>query len=249
MKFLVLVLFLSITIGNLDAQDDKSSAKDPLIAIGFNYGFQLPSGDLKVDFGTGFQAGLSVDWMTANNWILGVNGSFFWGNTVKYDAISSLRTPSGGIPVPEGYLTEITPKERGQEFSLHIGKLIPLSTKFRGGLRLTLGGGYLRHKIRLQEDFQVNLPQLSGEYRKGYDQLKGGPALIGFAGYQLLSKNGLINFMAGVSFTQGFTKSQRSWDFNNNQPYTGNRSDQLTTFKVAWILPIYFESNPEQIFY
>jgi len=242
---LLLLIFLQL---QLVAQKDDSDSRDQLIAVSPSYGLQIPGADLADDFGSSFQFSLSVDWMTSDNWIIGLQGGFFWGNEVKFDPLASLRGPEGGIPAT-GFITDILLKERGQYYGVHFGKLFTLSENYRGGIRGTIGAGYLTHKIRLQEDFQVNIPQVSGEYQKGYDHLTGGISLRQFIGYQFLAKNGLINFIAGVEFTQAFTKPLRTWDFGNNEPLIGNRIDLMTNFMVAWTIPFYFESQPEKIFY
>ncbi|NNE30599.1 MAG: hypothetical protein HKN16_13245 [Saprospiraceae bacterium] len=224
-------------------------SKEPLLGLAISYGYQLPGGDLKEDFGDSFQAGFNLDFVSKQNLILGLQSNFFFGNQVKKDALASLRGPDGLIASPDGFLAEINGKERGQYYGAHVGKLFPISKSQRAGVRVTLGGGYLLHKIRLQEDFQVTIPQIQGEYKKGYDNLHAGFTLTGFLGYQYLAKDGLINFLGGVELNQAFTSPQRTWNFGENAPNEGNRNDQLVTFKLAWIIPFYFETNPDQIFY
>ena len=109
--------------------------------------------------------------------------------------------------------------------------------------------GVLQHKIRI-EDRTGGLPQLVGDYKKGYDRMTNGLALTEFIGYQHFSNDGRINFYVGFEFTQGFTKNRRSWDFLTQQRMDNNRLDLLNGLRIGWTLPILGDSyDADDIFY
>ena len=71
---------------------------------------------------------------------------------------------------------------RGQTFHAKVGWLIPvLSPNPNSGILMQVGGGFWRHRIRV-EDIQQKTPQVEGDYQKGYDRLTSGPAFSGFSG-------------------------------------------------------------------
>ncbi len=228
----------------------KKAEVDPAILIHFSYGFQVPGADLAKDFGTGFSMGSTVEYLTPNNLIFGLDGGIIFGDKVKNDVISDLRASDGFIIGINRGLADIQLKERGFNAAVQIGKLFQFDNKgSRSGIRATAGVGLLQHKVRIQNDFQAEVPQLNNDYRAGYDQLTNGLSLTEFIGYQYLSNDGLVNFKIGVEFIQGFTKNRRSWDFKENRVKDEPRLDLLNSLKVSWILPLYFKANPDEIFY
>jgi len=133
---------------------------------------------------------------------------------------------------------------------LVVGKLFnthPVNKK--EGIRATISFGYLWHKIRLQDDYQ-SASQLSGDYKKGYDRLTGGFSIQQFIGYQKLDRARRANFTAGLEFTQGFTKSIRTWNFDQMAAPSGKtRLDLIFGIRLAWTLPFYVGMPSEDIFY
>jgi len=248
MKFYLGLIIIFLSVNQLFSQ--KESKVDPAIVIHFSYGFQIPGGDLADDFGTGFSLGSQVEYLMPNNLIFGVNGGIIFGDKVKNDVISDLRASDGFVIGINRSLADIQLKERGFNAGIHIGKLFQFkSLKNRSGLRTTLGVGLLQHKVRIQDDFQAEVPQLNEDYLAGYDQLTNGLSFTEFIGYQYLSSDGLINFKIGVEFIQGFTKNRRSWDYKENRQKNESRIDLVNSLKVSWILPLYFKANPDEIFY
>lgn len=232
------------------AYGQEKNIQDPLLTLHFEYGFQIPGGDLADDFGTANSISLSLDFHTAKNYIAGITGGIFFGNEIKNDVIASLRGPGGFLLSSNGGLADVILKERGMELGAHLGKLFLLkNAKNRSGVRLTLGLGLFQHKVRIQEDFQADTPQINTEYAKGYDQLTNGLAINEFLGYQYLAADRLINFKVGIELSQAFTQNRRSWDYIENLKIDDPRLDLTYVFKIGWTLPFYFESKPDEIFY
>jgi len=244
-----LTLLLLLVGTSLRAQDLRGNVGKGLL-VNMAYGMQMPEGDLKDRFGTNFAVTLGTDWITNDNWLAGVEGSLLFGNEVKQDVLADIRDDRGNIFSSDLSIAFVELRQRGLVIGGHVGRLFSLSKKNkRSGIRLTVGASFFQHKIRVQEDPQAFVPQIAGEYEKGYDRLSNGFALKQFLGYQLLSRNRRINFTAGFDFIQGFTTNQRSWDFNTRQKIDQKRFDVLLGFHLGWTLPFYFGGNEDEIYY
>ena len=215
-----------------------------------SYGFQVPSGDLSARFGSNFSLGAGIQWMSKeSNWLIGVQGQFLFGQQVNEDVLSPLRTAEGFLIGNDRTPADIQLRERGGYLGLQIGKLFSLDQNNpRSGLRISLGGGLLQHRIRIQKDPARTVAQLEGNYAKGYDRLTNGPALYQWAGYQVFSKNRQVNFYIGLEAIQGFTRGRRDWQFDLQQPYTSDRLDLLWGIRAGLTLPVYYGST-EKIWY
>lgn len=210
------------------------------------FGVHLPGGDMADRFEADGDFGGAVEYLTANNFIFGVEGHYFFGPKVKEDPLAILRTPEGDIIGNDRLVASVVLRERGWYGGAKVGKLFAFNGK-RSGIRLTLGAGMMRHKIRLQDD-NNSVTQITGDYKKGYDRLTGGLALNQFLGWQHLSANRRSNWMAGFEFIEGFTKSLRDWDFTERRKLDGNRLDLRLGIRVAWTLPFY-QGKADEIFY
>jgi len=231
------------------SQESVRNEGDALLAR-FSYGLQLPGGDLSQRFGRHFSLGLGVDFLTADsNWSLGLEGQFLFGNEVRQDVLAPLRTPEGLIYGNDQRVADIQLRQRGFYLGLIAGKLISLSeANPRSGLRLALGGGLLQHQIRIQDDPGRSAPQLSDEKKKGYDRLSNGPALHQYLGYQLLRKDGRVNFSFGLECFQAFTRNRRDLNFDTRRREDALRLDLVFGLRATWILPFYLGAG-ENIYY
>ncbi|MEL6635344.1 MAG: hypothetical protein AAFW73_20790 [Bacteroidota bacterium] len=222
------------------------------IAVNFNYAVQFPGGDLIELYGTNFRVGGGIDLLTRKRFILGIDGGLMFGNTLKEDVLSTLRTPEGGIIGNNKVYADIVLKQRGFQVSGHLGKVFAISAADkarRSGIRATIGAGLLQHRVRIQDDFNSSVPQLDEQYKKGYDRLTNGLMIQEFIGYQLLSNNRLVNFYVGFEFSQGFTQNRRNFDFKLRRAVDESRFDSLVGFRVNWILPFYIDEDPDAIEY
>ncbi len=225
--------------------------KGNLITVNAAYSLQLPQGDMQDRFGQNLAAGLGVDYITAkSNIILGVHGDFLFGANVKEDVIASLRNDEGNIIANDKGITDIVLRQRGLHLNAHVGKIFALSKRNkRSGIRFTVGAGLLQHKVRIQDEPQRFVPQLSQEYKKGYDRLSNGLALSQFLGYQWISLDGRMNLHLGVEVIEAFTKSRRSFNFDTMMPDDTQRFDMLLGFKLNYSLPFYLSKSADDIIY
>ncbi len=252
------ILFFSFLLAFLQAdaqrnryffQEERSNDGN-VILINALYGVHKPGGDMAVRYGNNSSTGGSVEFYTKRNLIIGAHSNFYFGAKVNTDVLAELRNAEGMIFGDDGGIAEVRLRERGLYVGGHIGKIFPLSEKNkRSGIRVTVGGGYFQHKIRIQDDPQVYVSTLSGDYKKGYDRMANGYALTEFIGYQYLAQNRRVNFLLGFEFTQGFTESRRSFNFDTRDRETGSRLDLLYGIRLGWTLPLYVGENPDEIRY
>ena len=252
LKFQVVVYFflLIISVSNSYGQDERLNLGN-IVAINLQFGIGTTAGDLNDRFGTTLSLGAGMDFITEkNNLILGWKGDFHFGNNVKEDVL-------GGL-APLGFIfgnslspaNELRRAQRGSYLGIHIGKIFPLSSNnSRSGIRFTLGGGLLQHRIRLQQDPLNFVPQIAGEYGRGYDRLTNGFALRQFLGYQLLGNDKLVNFTFRLEFIEGFTQNRRNFNFDEMSVDTERRLDLIIGVKVGWTLPFYIGESTGEIFY
>ncbi len=207
------------------------------LLLNLNFGGQLPAADLADRFGFNLMVGPGFDWLTEQNWIFGVESHLMFGENVKEDPLLILRTPEGDLIGRDQQLATVVLRQRGLYVGVHTGKLITFGQK-RSGLRLTVGAGMLRHWIRLQDDTQT-VPQIAGNYRKGYDRLTGGLATSQFIGWQHLGRLKRSNWCVGIDLSQGFTTSLRDWDYNDRKKLDNKRLDLRFGLRATWTLPFY----------
>jgi len=221
-----------------------------LLALNMTVGYQNSGSDLANRFGASNSLGLGMDYITANNWIFGLNGNFIFGSRVKEDVLANLRTEQGTLVANNAFVSNILLRMRSYYVTGHVGKLIPLSkSNKRSGIRITLGGGIWEHKIRIQDDPEAPTASLTNALKRGYDRLTRGPAINEFIGYQYFAKNNRINFYIGLELTQGFTQSVRGFNFDTREFDTERRFDTLFGGRIGWILPFYLGNKAEEVWY
>jgi hypothetical protein len=249
MKKGFLLLFVTSILGNrLIAQVSvkDSSIYTPL--VGVSYGYYMPSGDLKNRFGNNSSVMLNVDFKTRKDWTWGLNGSYFFGKDIKESLFDSIIGSDGSIINSKGEISDIRLFERGFTVSVTFGRIFSFKKPNpNSGILLNVGLGFIQHKIRI-ETIGNNVPQLSKEYKKGYDRLSNGLLLSENLGYLFLSNNRLQNFYVGLECMQGFTQSRRSFDFETMHKDSQKRLDLLYGAKVIWYLPLY-KKAPSAFYY
>lgn len=244
-SFLAFVLSLT---GQKEGPRDKNDLG--VIMLEFDYGFQIPAGELDETFGLNSMISAGVSYRFArSNWGLTGHIDYLFGRKVNSDVLESLRTSQGFIIGTDGLQADVFLRERG--FHAHGGLTWNkdlLKGPDRLGLQFGLGGGYLTHWIRIQDDRQT-ADQLRGEYMKGYDRRRAGPSLHQFVGIQYLSFNKRLNFTIGLDLVQSWTKSLRPWDFATDQKLSGTQMDILSGVRFGWIIPFYISESTEYIYY
>lgn len=216
--------------------------------VGVHIGGQMPSFDMEKRFGVNLNAGAAFMYKTKTNFMFGLQAGYMFGQNVKEDVLTQLKNADGYITENQGYPADLRVTERGLGIHLTGGKVFKfLSANPNSGLMVTLGGGYLQHKINLY-DAQQSIAAINKEMKYGYDRLTAGLSLSQFVGYLYLSQNRLANFYFGFECQQAFTKSLRKLNYDTGLPDTEMRFDMLTGFRFGWILPLY-KKKPNDFYY
>jgi len=245
--FLLISFSFGITNGQVSIRD--SSIAIPMIYA--TYSYQFPGGDLAVRFGSNSSIGGGFLVKTKSNWLIGVEGNFQFGSSVKnQDSLfTSISTPEGYIIDANGKIADVVLYMRGFSFFGSFGKLFPwVGPNPNSGFTLMAGAGYLQNKMRILNPDNT-APQLQGDYRKGYDRQNGGIALTATVGYLYMSSSRLLNFSLGFEFIQAWTKSRREVDFNTGKPDPAKLSSQYYGIKATWNIPLYRRSPKEFYLY
>lgn len=242
MKYFIFFMFSAFMAC---AQID-SAIRIPL--VGVHFGGQLPMADLNKRFGPNLVSGLSFTMKSKKNWLYGARFDYMYGRNVKEDVLKSLKTPEGYVVDNAGFPADLRVSERATAFYIFGGKVLPLaSANPNSGLMVTLGAGYLEHKINLY-DAQKQIAAIKDNLKYGYDRLSVGFSVSQFVGYLFLSENRMLNFYFGVDCSQSFTKSVRKINYDTGLSDTGRRLDILTGLRFGWILPLY-KKTPNDFYY
>jgi hypothetical protein len=246
------VLFIFVLFSSLKAQPFRTLPKNfnPL-SISTTFGAQMPAGDLTTRFGNNLAVGIGIEYAKIpSGWFFNIETNYIFGTTVKEDVLKLLKTQDGNIISDLNDYADYSLRERGLYTGLTVGKIFKLhdnGNRF-GGIRLSLGGGWLYHKIRIQDN-QDAISQLTGEYARGYDRFTAGIATTQFIGYQMVSRDRTINFFFGFEATEGFTKNRRGFNFDTAVRDDRQRIDILYGVRLGWQLAIFTNQKGEDIEY
>ena len=231
-------MMMGVLINPLSAQLEDSLSSGILVSA--NYGWGLPGADLANRFGAHFALGGSIAYLTKRKFHFSLNYALIFGNEVKEDVLSNLRTVEGGIIGRDMQFASIFLRERGHHIHLNGAYFFRLG---RGHSGFLVGGGvgYLQHKIRVVDDFD-SVVQVAGSYRNGYDRLSSGVGLNQSLTYLYLARDKLVNFYIDLQVIEAFTKDRRGINYNQS-PLIAERTDLLATIRVGWIIPIYFNKE------
>lgn len=234
----VLVLYSHKARCQQEVLDPSSLASDILLPR-LSYGVDFPFSDFKTRFGTHFDLAFDLGYLTKNNLYFQAGYGFLFGNGVKEDVLSNLRTIEGGIIGRDMQFADVQLRMRGSQINFQAGYLFAIGKeKNRTGILATAGAGILSHKVRILDENQV-VNQILDPYQKGYDRLTEGFSLHQTLGYFHLSADRMLNFYIGLDFAQAFTSNVRGYNYNQQRIDTDQRTDISIGGKVGWILPIY----------
>ena len=255
-KTLTLAAFFGVfMVGNVFAQLPRYYQEAPknnegtVMTVNILFGGHATAADLSDRFGSHLSTGLGLDLISKNDWLAGIQGVFYFGSNVNEDVLFSLRNPDGLIFGGNGDIATIQLRMRGIYLGGHVGRMFRFNSKKRSGIRATIGAGLYQHKVRIQDDPVVAVPQLNKTYKKGYDQLSNGLGLTQFIGYQHLGAMRRANFIIGIELTQGFTQNRRSFDFESRTEINNSRFDLAVGIRAQWLIPFYLGESAEDIRY
>lgn len=251
MKHFAFFLFLVYSFTTFAQKNIDSCITFPMFSA--NYMLQFPGADMAKRFGVNSNIGSSFMVKNQKNFLFELNGNYIFGNILKNDAthlFDSISTSNNHAIINEnGEYAKVRTFERGFFIGARIGKVISLKKPNpNSGILISIGGGYLQHKIRIENDGN-NAPQILGDYKLGYDKMQYGFSVTEFVGYMFFSKTQTMNFYAGFEFYQAWTRSGRSWDFNLMRKDDYKYFDLLHSIKIGWIIPIYRREPQKYYFY
>lgn len=242
-----LTLLLLVQIG----QHLYAQSVNTVKLLDFKYGVQIPASDMRDRFGGSNSIGLGLEIASLKaKTFAGISGHYFFGNTVKEDVLTQLRSEDGNIIGIDQQLGDVHLKERGYYAGVHVGKIFKTTRHEHTltGVRTQIGFGFLQHKIRVQDNFKTIVP-LEKKYLPGYDRLTNGAAVQLGIGYQYDDpiNNWHVKIMGDV--VAGKTKSRRDFDYATGGPLTDERTDIMVGLQLSYIVTISRSSKEEFIYY
>lgn len=252
LKYKIYIFVILLLLDIVPKAYSQASIRDSAISmhmIGAHYSMLWPGGDMADRFGKANAIGLTYAYKLHSNFYGELSYSYIWGGDVKEtNILDMIKTSSGNIIDHQGLLNPIGMELRGFACFMGAGKLFPvIGPNPNSGLFFSLHGGLLQHKI----DFSFlskNVPQLEGDYVKGYDRLTNGFAIKENIGFIRLSNNNLLNWTLGFEFIQAFTQSRRDWNIDTRQKDTKKRLDLLYGINLQIRIPFY-KRAPQTYYY
>ena len=137
-----------------------------------------------------------------------------------------------------GQLDEFLLYQRGFNTHFFIGKAFLFNQNNKTGIYVTTGIGYIQYKIRIETD-RTNLPQISGDYIKGYDNFTNGVSNKTCLNYMYFDKKNSMHFYLSAEIIHALTKNNRPYNFGNMEYNNDSYNiDKLFGLKFGIIIPI-----------
>ena len=215
-----------------------------------NFAIQVPHADLAERFRTFASIGLGINYKTKSNFMFGVDYDWYFGNRIKESGtFSEITIDSGQIIDSDGNFSIVRLNIKGNYLTANVGYLFNLpKDEPNSGILIQAGVGWMQHKIDIVSS-QNKIPQINGEYEKGYDKLTYGIATKQFVGYQHLVNKNHFHFRIGLEFNQGFTQGRRTWDFNKNESGLDKRFDGTIAIKAGIVVPVFTKAKDDEEFF
>lgn len=222
-----------------------------------NLSADLPMADMAKRFGVSYRIGPAITYKTKKNWLWGTKFDFIVGNTIKEDSLMiNIRDKYSGdfngkvvqMLNNNGERTGVTLFERGYAVGVYAGKIINFNhANPDNGLTLLTTAGFMQHKINIFNR-EGDVPQVRGDYKKGYDRLTNGFFIEQFVGYSYFAENGLLNFNFGIDALWGFTQGRRDYLYDVGRPDDKKRSDVLIGIRAGWMIPMFKRKSEDLSF-
>jgi len=247
-----LILAFTILVSISFAQDKATATEyDKAFLITPVFSFQIPVAEMAHRYGVSTSLGLALDYKFAKNWMVGMEGNFMFGKSVKQsDILQNVLASNGMVITNTGELAEINLGMRGAAFRFNTTKIFNFKqSKPNNGIMVKLGAGYLMHKMIIDAGKDA-APQFSASYAKGYDRFTHGLALSQFIGLIKLERGKFVNLYGGIEAMQGITQNARPWDFYQGKKLDKTRFDFIIGFKIGWMIPVFLgETSASEYYY
>lgn len=245
---IAVLLVLFITFQPVISQPSMMDSSITIPYIGISYGYHVPKQDLAERFGSFSTIGGQFGIKMKSGLHLSMKIDYVFGEYVKEDVLKNLRTTEGGIIEIGGELSNPILDLEGYTVSVMGGYLFPvIGPNPNSGILVSGGFCFLQHRIQIDyRDGQI--PQLEGDYIKGYDRLTNGFGFNEFIGYLHYGKRKLINIYAGVDLMQTFTSNKRGYNYDEGKEDHQKRKDHTIGFRLGWMLTLHRRA-PQQYYY
>ncbi len=246
-KYIVLFVILFFVL-RLSAQSDMKTDQGFMFVP--HVAYNVAGADLQQRFENFASIGLGVDFKFKNNFVVGVDYDWFFGDNVKDNGIfSGIGGPTGNIIDENGDFAVIQLNMKGNYATANFGYLLNLpKSEPHSGVLFYVGAGMMQHRIDIVSS-QVTIPQLNDDYEFGYDQMTYGFATKQYIGYQYLSEKNKLHLRLGIEYNQGFTQGRRTWDYNANTSGLVKRFDSTVALKLGLIVPVYTKKSEDEEFF
>lgn len=237
-KFILSILLITTALSSSAQNIRDTTILAPVISV--TYAGQVPLLDMAKTFGLNSNIGVNGGVKLSSNWQLELEGTFMFSKNIKITTLlDPIVTSDRQIIARDGGPANIEVYERGITGSFNLGRVFPvIGPNPNSGLIAKLGIGFMRHKIRIDNQENV-VPQLDEDNVIYYDRLTLGVMTKEYFGYQHLGNNNLTNFHFGIEFIQGFTRGMRDYQIDIEAPYRDQRLDFMIGLRVGWIFPVY----------
>jgi len=239
--FIILFSFFSYVTC---AQNNKQTA------FSFDYNHQFPIASLANMFGDNSSVGVSFIHEKENNFFLGAQANYLFGDDVKDSTIfQNIQTTSGGVLAADGTYANINLLQRGFDGYILGGYAYHPNENNLSGIYFSVGVGFLQYKIFIDTKNQ-NIPQLNEDMKKGYDQLHNGISTKWDVSYRHYSLKSNFQFYIGTNLTAAYTKSVRPYSFNSNKYNDDSHQwDRLLGIHAGIIIPVQRKNEEEFHYY
>ena len=236
-KIIIVILFFSNFL---------YSQNNDLNAILINYSYQLPIGKLSEKFSNNSAIGINFLKKNKKNFFYGMKASFIFGGSIQDSTIfNNINTELGYVIDGNGTYANIILLQEGFSSNAYIGYALLKKENSLNGIYLSFGLGILQHRINIETKNQY-IPQLSSEYKKGYDQLTNGLSTHYNIDYMIIDDKNKFKIFTGINYNLAFTKNRRTYDFStSNVSENQTRFDQLLGIHFGIIIPINRRNNEE----
>ena len=227
--------------GDIELRKDQIDTTTNMLWGSVSFAYQWPFGSLKETFKSNMNLGVDFTYKTKKNWTYSVDFNYLFGAKLRDQPAvvgADMLTSNGDLIDGNGLKATIYLEGRYWNVSLGVGKIFPFGRWRNSGIWVKLNGGYFEHKIRIN-DPDDQIPQLAGDYRKGYDQRCAGFCLTQFVGYLFMQKVRVASFYAGFEISEIWSKSIRNFNFVLMGKDESNKFSVLIGPKVGWIIPLY----------
>ena len=234
-------LYGHTAFSQINVRDSASQA----FIVGVGGAIQWPQGELSQVYGSNAEVSMDVWFKSKGHWLVGIGGGYLFGDRIRIadQILSDISTSRGQLLSLNGNYGDYKLFQRGFTLSGQLGKVFTgLGHNANSGWMITLGAGYMEHKIRFENAGQ-DLPQILDEYQKGYDRLRGGLMFRQFIGYMHSGNDRRVNFILGLDLLQAFTENYRGHQYDTGLSEEGSRLDLLYGFRFIWFLPIYSKGS------